>query len=153
MEAKVKVGVVGLGFGASVHIPCLVNNRHADVVALCARNSERAREVADTHGIGTVYTDYREMLSKAGLDAVVVATPDDLHYRMVNDALDSGLHVLCEKPLALDSDQAAELCKKAGKIGVKHMTFFIFRARSWSVRSRQQGRTPCRSPSMVSVAS
>ena len=126
MQKKTNVGVVGLGWGAR-HIACLVNNQNAEVVAVCARNAVKAREVANTYGIGTVYTDYREMLAKAGLDAVVVATPDDLHYQMVNEALDSRLHVLCEKPLALDAGQAAELCKKADEIGVKHMTFFTFR--------------------------
>jgi predicted dehydrogenase len=61
------------------------------------------------------------------LHALLVVTPDDLHYSMTMDALDAGLHVLCEKPLALNARQAREMYEKAEAVGVKHMTFFTFR--------------------------
>ena len=75
----------------------------------------------------TVLSPYTKMYEKAGLDAVIVATPDHLHLPMTMDALDAGLHVLCEKPLALNSEQAEEMLNKAQSSGLKHMTNFSFR--------------------------
>jgi len=67
------------------------------------------------------------MIAQAGLDALVIATPPDLHYAMALASLDRGLHVLCEKPLALDAGQAREMLAKAEAAGVVHMTFFTYR--------------------------
>jgi predicted dehydrogenase len=53
-----------------------------------------------------VFTDYREMLSKADIDAVLVCTPDDQHYPMVRAALERELHVVCEKPFTMNAGQA-----------------------------------------------
>ena len=83
MQDTVNIGIVGLGFGVTVHMPCLEKNARAKVVAVCARNRERAQAVADENSVAGVYTDYSSMLRNADLDAVVIATPDDLHREMV----------------------------------------------------------------------
>jgi predicted dehydrogenase len=83
--------------------------------------------MARKYDVPNVYTDYRALIEKGGLDAVVVAVPDDLHYPMTIDALDEGLHVLCEKPLAHSADEAREMYQKAEAAGVKHMTCFTYR--------------------------
>jgi len=98
-----------------------------EIVAICGRTQDRANQLAGEYGIAQVYGDYRAMLDQAGLDAVVVATPDDLHYPMTMDALDAGLHVLCEKPLALNARQAREMYEKAEAARVKHMVLFTWR--------------------------
>ena len=67
------------------------------------------------------------MIRQSSLDAIIVATPDDLHYEITMQALDAGLHVLCEKPLALTERQAWEMYQKAEKVGVKHMVMFTYR--------------------------
>lgn len=85
--------------------------------------------MAKKYGIPRVFSDYREMIEKAKVDAVVVATPDDLHYPMTMAALDAGLHVVCEKPMALTVQQAKEMYEKAEAKGVKHMVFFQYRWR------------------------
>jgi predicted dehydrogenase len=122
---KVRVGVIGaIGIADFVHLPTLKSHPRAEVAAVCARNRERAAEAAAKYEIPSVYTDYREMIARADLDAVVVATPDDLHYPMVMDALDAGLHVLCEKPLACNGAQARAMYEKAETVGVVHMVFF-----------------------------
>jgi predicted dehydrogenase len=74
-----------------------------------------------------VFGDYREMYQKAGLDAVVIAGPDHLHYPMTLEALDRGLHVLCEKPLASSGVQAEEMYRRAEAAKVKHMVNFTLR--------------------------
>jgi predicted dehydrogenase len=83
--------------------------------------------MASKYDIPRVFTDYQEMIEKADLQAVVIITPDDLHYPMTMDALDAGLHVLCEKPLACTAAQAKEMYEKAHGKGVKHMTFLPYR--------------------------
>jgi predicted dehydrogenase len=67
------------------------------------------------------------MLAKAPLDAVVIATPDDLHHPMTLVALDAHLHVLCEKPLALTALQAREMRDHAEALRLKNMVFFRWR--------------------------
>jgi predicted dehydrogenase len=67
------------------------------------------------------------MLHQGNLDAVIVAVPDDLHYPMTMVAMDAGLHVLCEKPMAYSLEQAKAMLAKAESAGVKHMTCFTYR--------------------------
>jgi predicted dehydrogenase len=83
--------------------------------------------VAGRHGIPLVFTDYQEMFAAARLDAVVIVAPDALHYPMTMDALDAGLHVLCEKPLATTAAQARAMYERAEAAGVKHMSYFALR--------------------------
>ncbi len=67
------------------------------------------------------------MIQESNLDAIIISTPDDLHYEMTMHALDAGLHVLCEKPLALKAQQAWGMFQKAEDKGAKHMTYFTYR--------------------------
>ena len=128
MAQRVRVGVIGTSWWTDgVHLPCLSSHPAADIVALCGRRQEHAAAIATQFGIPEVYADYREMLATARLDAVVVVAPDDLHYEMVMAALDRGLHVLCEKPLALTAQQARTMYERAERAGVVHMTYFTFR--------------------------
>jgi predicted dehydrogenase len=115
------------------HLPRVKSHPRAELAAVCGRSGERAQEMAAKYEIPLIFTDYREMIEKAGLDAVIVATPDDLHYPMTMDALDAGLHVLCEKPLAMNAAQARAMYEKAEAAGVKHMVCFTYR---WSPTGR-----------------
>ena len=110
-----------------MYLPSLKSHPQAEIAALCGRNRDRAQEMARKHIVPTVFTDYREMIEKGGLDAIVVATPHDLHYPMTMEALDAGLHVLCEKPMALNAKQAREMLDKAEEAGVVHMILFTYR--------------------------
>ena len=106
----VRIGVIGTSFISDFyHLSILSALPDAELVAVCGRNDERAREVAEKHSIPRVFADYREMIGSGLLDAVVIATPDDLHYPMTMEAISKGLHVLCEKPLALNVTQAREM--------------------------------------------
>lgn len=128
MPGKVNVGVVGTSwFTDLMHLPCLNSAPGAEVVAICGRRRERAEEMARKYGIPQVFTDYRAMIERAGLEALVVVTPDDLHYPITMAALDAGLHVFCEKPLAMSSEQAREMYEKASAVGVKHLVNFTYR--------------------------
>ena len=128
MSSLVRVGVIGTSWwDENFHLPGLKSHPGADLVAICGRNKVRADEVAGKFEIPQVFTDYRKMIADAGLDAIVIASPDDLHNHMAMDALDARLHMICEKPLALTADHARQMYEKAEAAGVTHMTYFTFR--------------------------
>ena len=128
MQEQVRVGVIGTSWWTDmVHLPCLKSHPKADVVAVCGRNKTRADEIAKKYEIPTVFTDYRQMFEKGKLHAVVIAAPDDLHYHVTMDALDAGLHILCEKPMACNAKHAREMYQKAESAGVMHMVMFTHR--------------------------
>jgi predicted dehydrogenase len=132
MTDTLRVGVVGTSWYADTsHLARIKSHPRAELAAVCGRNRSRAEEMAGKYGIPLVFTDHREMIEKGNLDAVIVSTPDDLHYPMTMDALDAGLHVLCEKPLALNVEQAKAMYEKAERVGVKHMVSFTNRWAPW----------------------
>ncbi len=128
MTERVRVGVIGTSWFADLaHLPWLKSHPQADVNAICGRNADRANEIATKYGIPQVFTDYRTMIEKGNLDAVLIIAPDNMHYDMTMHALEFKLHIMCEKPLASTAAQAKEMYEKAESVGVKHMTFFTWR--------------------------
>jgi predicted dehydrogenase len=127
MPQKVRVGVVGTSEWADwIYLSSLATHPRAQLAALCGRDQARAGEVAAKHGIPQVFADYNEMIARGGLDALIVASPDDLHHQITMAALDAGLHVLCEKPLALTAAQAKQMYTRAEVAGVVHMAMFTY---------------------------
>ena len=128
MDRQVRVGMVGTSLWAdTMHLPALKSHPQAEIVAICGRNQERTAEIAQKYNIPKIFTDYETLIRQSGAEALIVATPDDLHYPVTIAALESGLHVLCEKPLALHANQALEMYEKAAIANVKHMTYFTWR--------------------------
>lgn len=84
-----------------------------EVTAIAARDPSRAREAAAAWGIASVYESYEELLASNEIDAVYVGTPAALHRRWTVAAIDAGLHVLCEKPLAANASDAAAVVSAA----------------------------------------
>ena len=116
MSEKVRVGVIGTSAPQGTgHLLTLGSHPQVVVAAICGRNRSRAEEVARKHEIPAIFTDYREMIEKGNLDALVIVTPDDLHYPMTMAGLDARLHVLCEKPMASNASQAREMVEKGGE--------------------------------------
>ena len=115
MAKKVKVGIIGLGWPGLEHLKGYKQCADAEVVALCDMNSDLAAQQAEEHGIAQVYSDHKQMLEKADIDAISVCLPNFLHAPFSLDALRAGKHVICEKPPALNAKEArkmAELAKK-----------------------------------------
>lgn len=128
MPNQIRVGLIGTsGWSERMYLASLASDPHARVVALCGRRPERTREVAGRFGVPRTFACFREMIAQGGLDAVVVAAPDDEHHAMTLAAIDAGLHVLCEKPLARTAAHAHEMWRRARDAGVVHMTMFTFR--------------------------
>ena len=108
----VRLGILGAGsFVSRRHLPEAVKNPHVHVAALCRRDAEARATMAAHFGVPTeqAYADWQEMLAHAELDAVLIATPNSLHYEMAKAALEAGLHVLLEKPMTVRSEDAHKL--------------------------------------------
>ncbi len=116
MSKTVKVGIVGSGFVADIHAVSYQGAvRDVEVVAVASPHN--AEKFAREHGIPQAFSDYRELLKLADLDAVDLCVPNDLHSQMTVDAARAGKHVICEKPLCVTLEEADEMiaaCKQQG---------------------------------------
>src|SRR4051812_33008804 len=111
----VKVAVIGCGaIGQRRHIPEAAANMDVKLVALVDIKKDRVEEFAKKYQTDA-YTDYKDMLKKAEVDAVVVGTPNAVHATQAIDALNAGKHVLVEKPMATTREEAKAMLKAAEK--------------------------------------
>ena len=121
---KIKVGIAGLGRLGKVHAQNLAYKiPNAELTAACSI-VESELEYAKQHlGVTDVYTDYREMLAKADIDAVAIVTTSGEHCWQIEAALDAGKHVFTDKPLGVDVAQ----CKIAEAAVERHpeLTFML----------------------------
>jgi len=124
---KVRVGIVGVGGIAKWHIRGYQRCEGIDVVAACDVRPEALAEVREAFDIQHTYADYCEMLAKEPLDLISVCTPNDMHYPVTMAAIERGLAVFCEKPLALTFAQAREMTKAAAEAGVRTGVNFAHR--------------------------
>jgi predicted dehydrogenase len=116
----IRVGVVGTGFGASVHVPALNRVPGLAVAALCGADIGRTRETAVALRIESSWDDYRAMLFSGEIDAVTIAAPPHLHHPMALAACEAGVHVLCEKPMARNVAEARDMLRMARDAGICH---------------------------------
>ncbi|MDN3017522.1 Gfo/Idh/MocA family oxidoreductase [Paenibacillus sp. BSR1-1] len=116
-----RVGVIGCGSIAQHrHLPEYIANKNVELVAVCDLNEERAKAVAEKYGV-VAYTNYEELLKSGGVDAVSVCTPNYLHAPISIAALNAGIHVLCEKPMATSRMEAEDMIAAAEASGKKLM--------------------------------
>ncbi|WP_226678481.1 Gfo/Idh/MocA family protein [Mesobacillus jeotgali] len=123
---KFRVGIIGTGFGAKVHAPMMDHHNGFEVVAVSSVSRGNIEEAQKASGIENVYTDWREMIEKETLDLVVVASAVHLHKEMAAAAFEKGVHVVCEKPMAMDVAETEEMITerdKAGKLGLINHEF------------------------------
>lgn len=119
---EVKMGVLGCGSIAEIaHFPSIAARKEAKLVAVCDTNPETAQKAAAKWGAEQSFTDYREMFAKAKLDAVVIATPNNVHRNQAIAAAQHGIHVVVEKPLAVTNVEAWDIVEACRKAGVKLM--------------------------------
>ena len=124
-KRPIRVGIIGAGWwAANTHVPALRAIDGVEIVAACRRDPARLAEFAAKVGVQSTYTDHNQMLDSAELDAVIVCSPHALHYEHVKAALQRGLPVLTDKPLAIRSSDAEDLVKLADTRGVPLAVFF-----------------------------
>jgi predicted dehydrogenase len=119
------VGIIGLGFGRA-HIPAF-QAAGATVVAVCQRNLNNAQAIAARYGIPQAFERWEDLLERAKPEIVVIATPPYLRRQVCLRALSLGMHVLCEKPLALNLGEAREMVEARAKANRVGGTVFCFR--------------------------
>ena len=110
---RVRLGLIGAGWWATTnHLPLLAARDDVDLVAVCDLGTDHLRQVQERFGFSYATEDYQELL-KVDLDGVIVASPHYLHHEHARAALERGLHVMCEKPMALDPRDAWDLVTMA----------------------------------------
>ena len=123
-----KVALIGTGaIAVANHLPGISRCRDAAVTALSDTNPDVLARAARTAGIVNTWTDPFALIREAGVDAVIIATPNRWHHPIALAAARAGLHVLCEKPLALTLGEAREMAAACDAAGVRHMTAFTYR--------------------------
>ncbi len=118
----IRAGVVGTGFIGVVHVDAL-RRIGVEVAGVVGSTPERAA----AKGIAPAYPSYEAMLADDTVSAVHLTTPNDLHYAQAKQALAAGKHVVCEKPLAMTSEESGELLRLAEASGLVHCTNFNLR--------------------------
>ncbi|WP_105617135.1 Gfo/Idh/MocA family protein [Vallitalea okinawensis] len=109
---KYKVGIIGCGNISPMHILPVMQNEHTTLVAVCDIKKDRVMKKVEEFGCKW-YTNYKEMFKHEALDAVHICTPHYLHPIITNEALDCGIHVLTEKPMAIQLSDAKEMLNRA----------------------------------------
>jgi predicted dehydrogenase len=127
-DGTVRIGLFGTSWWAdAMYLPALADHPRARVTAICGRRPEPARAIAERWSIPAWFTEPERMLAEADLDAVIIATANDSHHPLAMASIDAGLHVLCEKPLAMDGAEAAEMAEAARAGGVVTLVPFTYR--------------------------
>lgn len=122
-----RVAIIGTGFAERVQIPGFKFHPATQIVAICSRQAERAKSTAEKHAIPAHYTNYRQMIETEKPDLVSIVTPPNLHLEMALCAFENGAHVLCEKPLAMNADEARQMLASAEKHQKVHVVNHEFR--------------------------
>lgn len=123
----VRVAIIGTGGMANMHAEQFNKIGTCRVVAACDIDAARAADFAARHKIPGSFGDVKDLLHKSGAEAVSIVTPDAAHYPVTMQCLRAGLHVLCEKPLAINAPDARKMAAAARKAGVINMVNFSYR--------------------------
>ena len=117
-EKTIGIGIIGAGFARTTQIPGFKNCEGARIVAIASAHREHAEKVAREFDIPHVEDDWRGVINRDDVDLVSIATPVVTHCEMTLAALDRGKHVLCEKPMAMNAEEARRMKERAQKAGV-----------------------------------
>ncbi len=123
---QVRLGMIGAGFMGGIHARIAAELPGADVIAVADIDEARAKSVGVSYG-GQPYTEYREMLARERLDAVIITTPETDHREPAVSAAEAGCHIFMEKPLAATLEDADAILQACQKADVRLMTGYILR--------------------------
>lgn len=135
--SKIRAGVIGLGMGRH-HVSGYQTHPEAEVVAIADMDTARLEEIGDKSGVARRYLSGEEMLAEEALDVVSVATPNKYHKPLVIAALEAGCHVLCEKPMAMNAEEARAMIATAQKADRRLMINFSYRFTEQSMALKDQ---------------
>ncbi len=124
---KIKVGIIGVGNISGAHIQAYQKNPNVELYAFCDINEKQLNKRAKEFGISRTFTNKEDMLALPELDAVSVCTWNSAHAECAIAALEAGKHVLCEKPMATNAEDARRMKEAAEKSGKLLMIGFVRR--------------------------
>lgn len=133
-----RIAVIGTGWWATEHhIPALLAHPHAELVALCDANLEKAQQTADAYNVPSAYASVDELLANERLDGAIVVTNHATHYAVAKACLQAGLHILIEKPMTLFAREAKELVDLAAAQGVQIAMGYNHTYAPYTIRAQQ----------------
>lgn len=118
---KVKVGLIGSQFVSTIHAESLKRVSQSEIIAVASPTEAHVKEFATEHNIPHYFTDYKKMLEMDEIDMVVLGLPNYLHAQAACDAAKAGKHIVCEKPLCMNLQEADKMIDAADKANVKLM--------------------------------
>ncbi len=136
-KKRLRVGVIGTGYGAAVHIPGLKHLPEVEVAAVCASHKDHALRAAHQHGITDHFDDVREMLQRMELDAVTIAVPPANQHPISVACVEHGVHMLCEKPMASSAAEARDMHRLVEEANLCHSVNFQSRYLPAHLRFKQ----------------
>lgn len=138
-NSSIQVGIAGTGFIGPAHLEALRRN-NVHVVGLAESTAETAVEKAAGLGIEKAFESYEALLADPAIDVVHLATPNYLHYPQAKAALEARKHVVCEKPLAMTSQETKELVRLAHETGRVNAINFNIRFYPLAQQAREMVR-------------
>ena len=123
----IKTAIVGTGFSATSHLEALRRVPNVEVTAIVSQSLSSAKGLAEKFGVAYAYDDVEEMLKNEEIEVVHNCTPNSLHFPINKRALESGKHVLSEKPLAITSEETRQLHEIALENNRIHGVCFNYR--------------------------
>jgi len=134
---KIRWGVLSTAsIGVRKVIPAMQRGQLSTVSAIASRGLDKCREIADRLGIPTAYGSYEELLADPNIDAIYNPLPNQLHVPWTIKAAEAGKHVLCEKPIAMNADEARTLLAVRERTGVLIGEAFMIRSHPQWLRTR-----------------
>jgi UDP-N-acetyl-2-amino-2-deoxyglucuronate dehydrogenase len=126
-EKRLKIGIIGMGRIAIAHANATVELKdQVEFGAIAELRVDRAREIAEEFGVKKIYHDYRELLKDREIEAVIVCLPNYMHHSICIDAARAEKHILVEKPMAMNVEEADEMIKEARE---NHVTLMVGQSR------------------------
>ena len=135
--SPVRIGAIGAGFIADYHLAGLAAAGGADVRVICGRTPETTQALATRYGIAEIATDWRQVLERKDLDAVVITTPDHTHAEIAIAAAAAGKAILLQKPMATSSAECRKVIAAARTAGIRLQVSFMHRYFEEVVRTRE----------------
>ncbi|MDH3718125.1 MAG: Gfo/Idh/MocA family oxidoreductase [Planctomycetota bacterium] len=134
MSKPLNIGMIGYGFMGRAHsnaynrVSNFFDLEYQPVLkAACARSEADVQAFADKWGYESVETDWRKLIERDDIDAIDICVPNNLHREIAMAAADQGKMILCEKPLAMNTEEGEEMCKAVEKAGVANMVWYNYR--------------------------
>ncbi len=127
-KSKIHIGIVGAGsFTDLWYLPILVMRPAVSIQAICSPSGKSAEKLAKKYSISSIYVSYMDMFENEELDGICIITPNETHYEIAVEASKRGIHVMCEKPLAMDHHQARLMLEAAEENTIIHGINFTYR--------------------------